>query len=261
MSYRLAYTGPKIDELLGKVDAGVVPVVGKGINLLDNWYFVGGGSQQSGGQFPINQRGQTIWYGSEDYTIDRWSIGRYRTGTKSVTLQSDGMVLANSDTAESAYIEIRQLIPVDFSDGTEITMSVIANGELRTFTDTVVHGYYKNATWGNFMLYFRQKNDGKLECIIRLVYGSSVTIKAVKLELGNTQTLARQVNGAWVLNDPPPNYQQEMEKCQRYFQIFRTQSLRPTYGVDFRPVMATASPTLSTLTIDGITYYTASSDL
>ena len=25
-------------------------------NLLDNWYFVGGGSQQGGGQFPINQR-------------------------------------------------------------------------------------------------------------------------------------------------------------------------------------------------------------
>lgn len=27
-------------------------------NLLDNWYFVGGGSQQGGGQFPINQRGK-----------------------------------------------------------------------------------------------------------------------------------------------------------------------------------------------------------
>lgn len=36
-------------------------------NLLDNWYFVGGGSQQGGGQFPINQRGETSYstsYGS-----------------------------------------------------------------------------------------------------------------------------------------------------------------------------------------------------
>ena len=27
-------------------------------NLLDNWYFVGGGSQQGGGSFPVNQRGR-----------------------------------------------------------------------------------------------------------------------------------------------------------------------------------------------------------
>ena len=33
-------------------------------NLLDNWYFVGGGSQQGGGQFPINQMGQTSYHES-----------------------------------------------------------------------------------------------------------------------------------------------------------------------------------------------------
>ena len=42
-------------------------------NLLDNWYFASGGSQQDGGQFPINQRGATSYAaGSVDYTIDRW---------------------------------------------------------------------------------------------------------------------------------------------------------------------------------------------
>ena len=42
-------------------------------NLLDNWYFVGGGSQQGGGQFPINQRGETSRSGSGGF-IDRWKL-------------------------------------------------------------------------------------------------------------------------------------------------------------------------------------------
>lgn len=41
-------------------------------------------------------------------------------------------------------------------------------------------------------------------------------LKMAKLEIGNKQTLARQENGIWVLNDPPPNPAQELVKCQRY---------------------------------------------
>ena len=38
------------------------------------------------------------------------------------------------------------------------------------------------------------------------------------MELGSEQTLAYQdENGNWILNDPPPNKQQELAKCQRYF--------------------------------------------
>lgn len=40
-------------------------------NLLDNWYFVGGGSQQGGGQFPINQKGKTEYAGGAR-GLDRW---------------------------------------------------------------------------------------------------------------------------------------------------------------------------------------------
>ena len=46
--------------------------------------------------------------------------------------------------------------------------------------------------------------------------GASATLIAAKLELGTRSTLARLVNGEWVLNDPPPNFQQELAKCQRY---------------------------------------------
>ena len=43
-------------------------------NLLDNWYFAGGGSQQGDGQFPINQRGQTSYTASNANCIDRWKL-------------------------------------------------------------------------------------------------------------------------------------------------------------------------------------------
>ena len=43
---------------LANLGAGVRP------NLLDNAYFVGGGSQQGGEQLPINQTGATSWTGS-----------------------------------------------------------------------------------------------------------------------------------------------------------------------------------------------------
>ena len=44
----------------------------------------------------------------------------------------------------------------------------------------------------------------------------AIWIKAVKLEVGSSQTLAHQENGVWVLNDVP-NYAEELAKCQRYF--------------------------------------------
>lgn len=61
-------------------------------NLLDNWYFVGGGSQQGGGQFPINQRGETE-YATNGYTIDRWLVN----GVKAV-IDNDGIVLTSNNT-------------------------------------------------------------------------------------------------------------------------------------------------------------------
>ena len=38
-------------------------------------------------------------------------------------------------------------------------------------------------------------------------------LQAMKLELGSVQTLARQENGVWVLNDPPPDKGVELLKC------------------------------------------------
>ena len=57
---------------------------------------------------------------------------------------------------------------------------------------------------------------------------------AAKLELGDTQTLAHQENGVWVLNEIP-NYAEELAKCQRYFI-----NLKGQYGTYFRYGIANA---------------------
>ena len=56
-------------------------------------------------------------------------------------------------------------------------------------------------------------------------------LKMAKLEIGNRQTLARQENGHWVLNDPPPNQEIELAKCRRFYvRYFRNFS---TVGIGF----------------------------
>lgn len=97
--------------------------------------------------------------------------------------------------------------------------------------------------------------------VVPVNHGDAIDIVAVKLELGDKQTLARQdEEGNWVLNDIPDKGL-ELLKCQRYFQRFRTEELRPAKAEDFRPVMRT-TPVLSSFTdYDGVTYYTASADL
>lgn len=49
------------------------------------------------------------------------------------------------------------------------------------------------------------------------ISGNGLLVIAAKLEFGNRQTLAREENGKWVLNDPPPNKVLELAKCQRYY--------------------------------------------
>lgn len=91
-------------------------------------------------------------------------------------------------------------------------------------------------------------------------HSNGCDVYAIKLELGSQQTLAHQdADGNWVLNEIP-DYGEQLARCQRYFQTFATESLRPTNALDFRPVMR-ATPALSTITVGGKTLYTASADL
>ena len=61
---------------------------------------------------------------------------------------------------------------------------------------------------------YAPSSGGTFTFQIMISPSASVDVVAAKLELGTRSTLARLVNGQWVLNDPPPNFQQELAKCK-----------------------------------------------
>lgn len=239
-----AYSKTETDVLLQKKadkDRVVNP------NLLDNWYFAN----------PVNQRGQTTYTTSSDeYTIDRWMKS---AGTLSI---EDGYISA-SLTNWSAIIQNIEPNLFKALAGKTLTFSVLHNdGQLKKTTFTPDSNYTNTDIWnglgGEYGTMIYRWSDGHPN----LVYANSQNseLVAIKLELGDNQTLAHQdADGNWVLNEIP-DYGEQLARCQRYFQTFATESLRPTNALDFRPVMR-ATPALSTITVGGKTLYTASADL
>lgn len=167
-------------------------------NLLDNWYF---------GR-PVNQRGQTE-YTAVGYTVDRWKIDI----GGAVTLEDGCVCLKKSGTYWGEYFDdFDQFIgmtltgSVLLSDGTLRTGSFVYNGLLnqgQTFFSSEL-GFY-----------IQKLSSSITQCEINSLV-DNVKIKAVKLELGDAQTLAHKENGVWVLNEIP-DFGEQLARCQRYF--------------------------------------------
>lgn len=263
---QLTYTTQEVQDRLDAVGTLVRP------NLLDNAYFVGGGSQQGNGQFPVNQRGATA-YNSSGYTIDRWQVGI----NNAVAVQSDCVKITDPSGNHQNWKIFTQKIPnADQYRGKTLTMSILCGdtvtaGLAKPLIRLENNGSYVSQVTGEFLtanslatVTWTIPTSGTFDTVVAGIMETttgtgSYKIIAMKLEVGDTQTLARQENGVWVLNEVP-NYQQELAKCQRYYQLYQTQSIRPTYAADCRPVMRT-NPAQSTITIGGVTYYANSAEL
>lgn len=183
-------------------------------NLLDNWYFIGGGSQLGNGKFPINQRGKTEYiHGiniSGAYSIDCWLYVTASNTEQTLSVQQDGIDLGGG------YL-VQRSENIEKFFGKVITFSVLtADGELYSGTNTILNltsstmfiGSPNNYPYVAYNIFWHG-----------FEFGCQGTIVAAKLELGSVQTLAHQdADGNWVLNDPPPNYALELAKCYRYLQ-------------------------------------------
>ena len=189
-------------------------------NLLDNAYLKGGGSQQGGGQFPINQRGQTSYSGNAGHFIDRW----LRNQNVNVTINANGLTITPIGTDNPTIFQI--VADSDAFFGKEVTISVLmtngnfftATGTYSQKTETAYSIAEVSTEFGNVRLQY-QPGSGPLF----VLDGSNqvaFTLLAAKLELGPTQTLAYQdEDGNWQLFETP-DYAEELAKCQRYLQIF-----------------------------------------
>lgn len=168
-------------------------------NLLDNPWFT------------VNQRGLTE-ASSSVYTADRWIQIR---GTikcnddKSITLTK------GSDNTKNSYLSQRfEKNSLNYLLGKIVTLSFMdGNNKIYSFTTVLSNTAILLKEVGDYQLTFDLKTVSAYELVyIGLKANSTLqamTIKAVKLELGSVSTLAL---------DTAPNYQQELAKCQRYFQ-------------------------------------------
>ena len=212
-------------------------------NLLDNWYFVGGGSQQGGGQFPINQRGETS-YAAGGYGIDRWNAAPQST----VSINS-GYITFETNSEATVRKTLQQTFENKWLIGQRVTLSILcADGTFAcgsaVFPSTgyatvfslpgICDGRLFITGAGNPAIYFIN------------AAGESVNLVAAKLELGYLSTLARKdEEGNWVLNDPPPNFQQELAKCQRYLVMGPLEGLHLTVNGIYLPTPVTMRTTPS----------------
>lgn len=200
-------------------------------NLLDNWYFIGGGSQLGSGRFPINQRMQAE-YSALGYTIDRYLLDISPSSGK-LLLLDDCVRIAKLNTSYD-YVSMSQTLSPEINNaikGKTATFSALVRGTGRHWI-----AFYDSATnitlaykiiesspdWTLISLSTTFPSDSlNILCMIYADNDTSATgytdVKAAKLELGPVQTLAhKDAAGDWVLNDPPPNYALELVKCQWY---------------------------------------------
>lgn len=175
-------------------------------NLLDNWYFGN----------PVNQRGQTEYTGG-GYTIDRWRIGHDGTFAVNVSDTGVSLVSGNDGSWKNLYeiIETSKLIV-----GRTYTFSFLAedNGGVRQIY-ILDYGSVFDGDKGLYTITFVAKEITRNQDFgIQINVGKTSIPIAAKLELGDTQTLAHQENGVWILNEVP-DYREQLSRCEFYRRV------------------------------------------
>ena len=197
-------------------------------NLLDNWYFLGSGSQATGKQFPINQRGNTSYTGQK-WTIDRW----YASSTNSSVELTNGHLAigaSGGSIANNYGIAYQSIESPARLAGKKVTLSVLTASPAPShpFSFTI-HTIDSNNTghWVGLDINDPQADTLYTKTVTvpddvtwmdlhfyagaEFASGDKIHLAAVKMELGESSTLATgtQVRGI-------PDFTDELLRCQRY---------------------------------------------
>lgn len=230
-------------------------------NLLDNAYFVGGGSQQGGGQFPINQRGETSYTGTSVNCIDRWKL----FASPTLTLEAGFVSLTSNNTGTSQFRQILSAEVAEQIKGQTVTASVLTDQGLFSGSFTIpqdgssIPG--EKISMGSWYTDLYANPSVGIEFrFVSLNTSSTLNIRAVKLELGDHQTLCYQdAEGNWQLFETP-DYGEELAKCQRYQLVIKksdsgVEAIRAgtvlattnSVGYGIIPANLRTAPTISTI--------------
>lgn len=222
------HTAQEIDDTVSNLGGastpqGAIAALGAGVrkNLLINPFF------------KVNQRGN-ITYTSNGYCVDNWEITYKDTGNYGVTVHDDYIMLSAGQERET---RVDQFIEdADAVFGKTVTGSaLLEDGTLRTGSAVFQKssgGYTTETIYTDTTFSFLLQSGPSMNALVRLVVkeGKSVGVRAVKLEFGNTQTLAYQDDsGAWQLLERPDPL--ELLKCRRYQQVILPEASRNTVYV------------------------------
>lgn len=171
---------------------------GGGRNLFDN------------GWFTVNQRSATTvtLNGTEAYIADRWIAGSFGTYTRN----SDNTITITCPNSTS-FAGLTQRIDPIYKGGTYTYSIRLDDDTVISLQGTMPSGsglniYNININGTAWQVLFRSDGSAYWVTLRCNVANTTITIKAVKLEPGSVSTLA---------NDAPPDYGEELAKCQRYF--------------------------------------------
>lgn len=197
---KITASGPLVGNGNGGVSTGAWPC---NPNMLDNWYWAN----------PVNQRQQTVYTGGSNMSIDRWRI-QSPGSTSSVTV-NDGYVTVVSEAG--TYIDLVHYFEKPLARGTRVTLTaLLSDGSIITRTGGI----------GNMAAIVNQWRSATPTHVALRFGDTPYNIVAVKMELGDKQTLCRLgSDGKYILNDVP-NYQQQLAQCQRFCAVIKTQTYK-----------------------------------
>ena len=190
-------------------------------NILDNWYWGGGNTGNTYGLFPINRRGSGSYSGAV-YTIDRW-----RGSLIVITALNSNGYLAIANSSGSSAGNFYQILEQKYNDLIDKTLTgsvLLSDGTLLSGSLTIPSGdsssdysFHDFTSDANIRPRIIVVNASTVWFAIRLAAGVTANIVAVKLEYGDTQTLAheefRTPNYVNVLNEFP-NYDEQLLRCK-----------------------------------------------
>lgn len=177
-------------------------------------------------------------YTTVGYTVDRWKQGF--DGTLPSTLTDDGIkIVAGNDGTYKNFEQILSYVPTN----TTFTMSFLVDNfasinQIYTGFSTARFDIQDNLITWTF------KTGGLISGVktigIQIKVGKTATIKAAKLELGDTQTLAHKENGVWVLNEIP-DFGEQLRRCVYYAEKIENENTPVITNATFIPAGATSA--------------------
>lgn len=197
-TYQMSKSGEHIDN---------TDVYNSNRNLLDNPFFT------------VNQRNFTSSTETNNiYSVDRWYIAR---GTGTISKTSNGITI--NGVGASRETTFQQMIDCGDLTGRTVTLSVNDGGTIRQMAGEVPARTASNNIFIRFtlrdgvsaFLYAMATSSAYAYMLqFQVNAGYTLDLRAAKIELGSYSTLA---------NDVPPNYGEELKKCQYFFRRITVQ--------------------------------------